>query len=430
MFDPALLDPIRFDRMVAELAEEVSAGARSAEDASPFDGRNDIATRKATVDTLASLASDPLLARLRAWVAHLCVVRVTWREKVAAERAYRAEGDPSLRDRVVTLLETFPDVPHARERGGALVGHAATVAPAVLHLIDRRLEAERLLGETFAIEAASRRASARVLVESAATAFAALGDRPTWIAALEQALGRSAGEGWPARIGHRWIADLFRKTPALEGVSLPPIALPSPLGAASFSLALRRFGETFAFRDRDPKLPFALARAPFDRSAARFGALLALLPLEPAFHVRILGLGQERAREQAAAVRRAFGHALRFTILGAQASATSVIRRDDVADAHEGLGSTLFDVPIPGSAALAFPFARADDAGRLVALVEAFEASVTLRDRFDADWFHNPSAWLHLRHALHAPQADAAVLSPEEEKRLAASMNALASSWV
>jgi hypothetical protein len=91
------------------------------------------------------------------------------------------------------------------------------------------------------------------------------------------------------------------------------------------------------------------------------------------------------------------------------------------ASVHEELTARLFGVGADPGLRGAWPAARDDEPARFVGLLLAPAARERLRASFDADWFRNPRAWVHLR-----TQGSEPAWEPVEDATLTGSVPALA----
>jgi hypothetical protein len=211
-------------------------------------------------------------------------------------------------------------------------------------------------------------------------------------AVLHAAVGREAGEGWPAHLTERWLHDGFGAM--LQGLRpvLPP--LPPALGASSFARALGALG--FAVRDASvgKATPFVLGHEPGARASHRLGFVFAALAGDPGWQVRALGVGRRAAEAQA----RVLG---RTALVHVRLSAARLLLGDDAdlapRDRYGELGVRVLGASLDARLRGAWPAARDDEPARFVALLESHDLAASLRDRFDVDWYRNPRAWTHLR---------------------------------
>jgi hypothetical protein len=306
----------------------------------------------------------------------------SWRGVVAAKSREEA------RRHLDAAAECAPPVAAvARERSARRVEVAARLgiddpsAPAVdVPLADLRRCATELLARTEDLATQLHRATTPQTVRADA------------VDAIGAAMARDATEGWPSRLTHRWLEELFGDGARGLTIELPP--LPPALGAASFARALREFG--FAFRvacsARSPR--FALARDPWFVAAHRFAALFGSLAASDSFQRVALCLGRRDAANQSRAL-------AQTALLEARFGAMRLLLTDDrdfaPRDRFEELSTRVFGAPLPLALAGAWPSARDDDAARFLALVTTLPLARALVDRFDTDWFQNPRTFPHLR---------------------------------
>jgi hypothetical protein len=384
-------------------------------------------------------SKDPLAAPLRAWVAELTLTRVLWADHARLAAAWHTPSIPVEQSGVSAFLGSprellrrlLADPAPGRRRvfADALAGGAAPVASAARRLADRRAEATRLLGpgaarHTIPTEppTALLALAERVLADTAAFGRDPGGD---WDEALAATLGRSAVDGWPARLNNRWLFDLFHHGPLLEGLRLELPPLPAALGAASFARALGSFGAALADADGPRSAPFALCRAPFDLRRARRAALFASLPADPVFTARALGVGRWRARDQAREVARALALSLRLdaarVLLG---DALLLPERQRDARFEERTYAAL-GVPLPVALSGVVPRLGPGDPTRLVGAILALGDRRRLVESFDEDWFQSPHAGLALREEDSVVPASPFVAAAAVEAGLAEVVRAL-----
>ena len=433
MVDSADLDLLVLDREVirgeASLRRWRLDLARDTEVAEvPFEGVRRVASRSmwTALGELKPSASDaPLRDALRQWVVALTQARIGAPAELARARAafvqrVRVDGDPP---RSVGWAEAWRGVvsaPRVAEAGLSLEA-AATTAPEVAAAeragASRRLEVARRFGfehpwsALVSCDAPTLRAAARRLLDATdAIAFEVW--RPTWrldgpgiASTLHRAVGREAGEGWPARVTSRWIEDVFAPG-ATRGLVVDTGPLPAALGSTSFARALGAFGRAVR-SGGGSRLPFVLAREPAFVAAHRLGFVFAALTTDPEWHARALGLGQRPSASQARILARS-------ALLEARLHAARVLLGDDaafaLADVFEEIGSRVFGAALDGRLRGAWPVARPDEPARLIALLQSLDTSRALRERFDVDWFRNPRAWDHLRAVAAGPARE--VLDP------------------
>jgi len=405
-------------RAVAALARwrrDVASDAEGAHD-EPLAAFRAIAG-KSTWDALGALsvnaADEPLRTGLRRWTAALLQARlsatddVTVAREEAAMRA-RFEGEPP---RDVSWRQAWRGIVGARTSWEArrwlqAAAEAATpIADARRARSERRAEVAKRLGFVHPWDAAVPPATAPSLLASARRFLDASDDlwrvvrrealrgtdRSDTADVLQSVLARDAGEGWPARLTPRWLSDVFGAGVGRLPIELP--ALPEPLGASSFMRALRIFGRAVRIASAPRAAPFAVRDDPAFVGAHRDAVLFGSLAADPAFHVRILGLGQARAAAQ--------GRILaRTALLDARVDAARVVVGgsgvEPARDVFDEMGERLFGAPLDARMRGAWPRSRDDEPARWTALVQGPAVRLAMRESFDTDWFRNPKAWAHL----------------------------------
>lgn len=358
---------------------------------------------------------DPLAASLRPWVASLTLDRVLYADQLRLAAAWHASSitveEPGL-GRVIAsprdlLRRVLADAEPRRRLvlADALARGAAPVADAARHLAERRAEAARLLAvDRDALEisidppAALASTAAALLAETAP--YHAPAER--WDGALAAALGRDAGEGWPARLSSRWLFDLFGHSPLTEGLRVDPGPLPAALGAASFARALASFGAALAEVDGPRAAPFALARAPFDLRVHRRAALFATLAADPVFFARAFDLGRARARDQGRVVARALLASLRLDAARVLLRGLLVRPERERRPVFEDETARALGVPFPASLAGVIPELGPADPTRFAGALLALGDRRALIEQSDEDWWRNPQA----AHLLRAEDAE------------------------
>jgi hypothetical protein len=394
------------------------------------------AAGKSTWDALRELAPPsaevPLRDALLPWVAALTMARlvreddVAW-ARAAAEARVPFQGEPPKR---VSWREAWRGVVVARTAGEAGLWLAAagevgeSLASIARTRADKRGEIARRLGREHPWELldagtpAVLRAAARRLLDATEDLSRAVWKDPRGGAAevLHGAVGREAGEGWPAHLARRWLEEVFGA--ALSGlkVELPP--LPVALGAASFMRALYALGFATRLAAAPSGMPFAVAREPGARAAHRLGFVFGGLAADVDWQVRTLGLGRRTALRQVRVL-------ARTALLDARLHAARLLLAGDAGpvprDLFDELGQRLFRQPLDARLRGAWPRARDDEPARFAALLESRPFTDALRDRFDVDWFRNPRAWAHVRAISAVPAAE-----PHDPKTLDAGADRLA----
>ena len=421
-------DLVALDRDVARAAKALAswrsglADRPDSLDDDPFEGLRS-ATGKSTWDRLGersvSVSEEPLGVALRRWVLSLIPARIGAIDDVAVAREVAAargrfDGDGP---RLVSWREAWRGVVGARTPAEARLwlSAAADAAPSLAPLARRRgarrIEVARRMGfahpwePASAVSVAALRSSASRFLErtdelSRAVWRESLGAYPGAAAVLHAAVGREAGEGWPAHLTPRWLEESFG---AVRGLRLELPAFPRTLGAASFARALTAFGHAVRVASARGAMPFAIASDPWFVAAHRLAFVFGGLAADPEFFVRVLGLGHRAAEAQARLL-------ARTELLEARMSAARVVvGGDDPAprDAFEDVVYRVLGSPSDARFHGAWPAARVDEPARWIALLKAPDLRALLRDGFDSDWFRNPRAWGHLRGQGAAPAFEA-----------------------
>jgi hypothetical protein len=443
------------DREVACAAGELAAARARLADGDVDDPPNPLAahrrvSERATWQDLSG-AAEPLAAPLRRWVGALTLERVLWPDAVRFAAAWRAATITVAQTDIALLTESprqmllriLREADPGRRRifADALTRGVSAAHDAARLLAERRVEAARLLGgDLDALEipvdppAALASVAARLLVDTAP-----LFDRAsTWSAALAASVGRSFGEGWPARLGPRWLFDLFRAGPLTEGLRLTVGRLPAPIGASSFARALGAFGAALADADGPNEVsrrsalagsagpPFVIAQSPFDLRRTRRSALFAELAADPIFAVRALGLGRDRAREQARGVARALLISLRLDAARVLCRGALSLPEGERVARFEEHSEAALGVAIPPSLAGVVPRLSSDDPVRLAGTLLAARDRRRLIDRFDEDWFKSPHAGRAIREEDAVVPATPLATAAALEEGLAEIVRALA----
>jgi hypothetical protein len=364
---------------------------------------------RTTYQELAEQPASPLAEAARRWVYALTLERVLWPDTVRLAEAWRAS---TAEIEVPEPLRTSPrDLLHRvlAERDGqrrrawaeGLENHAGGVAEAARIQADRRVEAARRLETApdameipFATPGAVAIAAGKLLQQTAAVVEV---HAESWDEAFASSLARSASAGWPAHLSPRWIEGLFHATGLTAGLRPALPRLPAALGATSFARALSAFGAALADADGPPSAPFSLARPPFDLRRARRAALFGSLVADPVFCFRALGLGRDRALDQARTVAKALLVGLRVDAARVLLRGSLLLPERDRGHLLEETTAAALGAPIPPPLAGVIPALRAEDpvtfAGTLLAALDRR----ALIGRFDEDWFRNPRAAEALR---------------------------------
>jgi hypothetical protein len=412
------------ERAVAELATEQGRGAARA--IGPLDGVREVSTQSTYVGLRGlDLGPEKVPHRdaLCRWVHELLQTRVGW-ELLVDEAEAAVAMDPQLGPRARaeapvarSFDEAFQALVEAAEVTPAEIALrrleelAAPVAAVRKELRARRFEAARRLGLAhpwaLAGDAGAFAEVARSVLDAteplALELYKQLRRRTGELSparAIHDGFARDATEGWPARLGARWLEDVFRVL-----APHPPraVRLPRALGGASFLRAAAAWGHALRLGGTARSLPFAIARDPYPAEAFAFGCAFAAAVADRVFAKRKLGLPARLADAHA----RATGRVL-FTTLRRTAAAVLAGMRDAApADEIEELGARVFGAPLPAPLGALWSYgglaplsgraeAIAALPARLVGAVRAHELVRGWVERFDEDWFDNPRAATHL----------------------------------
>ncbi|MBX3225486.1 MAG: hypothetical protein KF795_33580 [Labilithrix sp.] len=331
----------------------------------------------------------------------------------SAERGPAEQGGASLVtfDEARRALVDAPSTAPADVALRRLADLAAPVAAVRRELRARRFEVARRLGLdhpwSLATSASANEleALARAVLDATEPLAAELHKRArrsehaaeggAAAAFVVDAFARDAQEGWPARLGARWLEDVFR---ALAPRAPRLAALPPALGGASFLRAALQWGAALRLGAVARSLPFALARDPYPTDALVVGGALAVAVAGRPFGRRKLGLSARSADAHTRALSRVLFVTLRTTAASLVAGMRDPVRSDEL----EELTARVFGAPLPADLAAAWSLggfagsARVDAPARLVAAVRTLGFVRGLVDRFDEDWFDNPRAGAHL----------------------------------
>lgn len=359
-------------------------------------------------------APDALALAMADWVRALTLERVLFADRVRIAAAWRAPsvvieglgeraagaGRATPLEARAALLAEAGDEPR-RAWAEALARGAGAVADAARILVERREEATRRLGAEgdppLEIPVDPPDAALRVAGALLERTSSMLERAPSWDAAIGRAIARDAAAGWPARLGPRWLQELFAPTGLTEGLAIDLGPLPRALGASSFARALARFGDALANASAPAAAPFSLAHPPVDLRRARRAALFGGLVADPVFCARALGLGRGAAVDQARATARALVVSLRLDAARLRLEAgpgghVLLMSARARADRFEEETALALGAPIPGALAGVLPDLDGGAAARLAGALLAARDRRALVERFDEDWFRNPQA--------------------------------------
>lgn len=383
------------------------------------------------IDHLALLRpSDDHRVALREWVFALTLDRVLWADSMRLAAARRAAaitidrtdlGRLQLSPReLLHMVIAEPDPRRRRLLTEVLEQGAFAVQDAARIHTERRAEAARRLPadldrleipiDPLVVEGApvtTRAAALEAIADGVLRATEPLAPRAerSWDEAVDLGVGRAQAEGWPARLGSRWIEGLFHATSLTEGLRLDLGPLPRALGASSFARALAAFGAALADADGPRSLPFTMACAPFDLRRARRSALFGSLVADPVFGRRMLGLGRDAARDQARGVARSLAVAVRFAASRALFRGLLSLPEGARAGRFEEITAAALGAPIPPALAGVVPRLAPTDATTFLGLLLGALDRRALVERFDEDWFRNPEAARAIREEDAAPAA-------------------------
>ncbi|MBX3200705.1 MAG: hypothetical protein KF894_21390 [Labilithrix sp.] len=388
---------------------------------------------------LRALAPGPLHAPHRdgllRWVHELLQVRVAWelgldeadalhapdpalasprardRSLASAPGPVLAEGPAATFEEARRALIEAPSANAADVALGRLAELAAPVAAVRKELRARRFEAARRLGldHPWALATSAGASELETLARAILDATEPLARElhkdarrrvgpvraGSAAAFVVDGFARDAEEGWPARLGARWLEDVFREL----APRAPRVAkLPTARGGASFLRAAHQWGFALRLGAVARSLPFALARDPYPVEAFVVGGALAAAVAGRPFAKRKLGLPARGADAHARALARVLFATLRTSAATLLAGVRDPVREDEL----EELTARLFGAPLPRDLAAAWALggfagsARVDAPARFVAAVRTHGVVRDLVDRFDEDWFDNPRAGAHL----------------------------------
>jgi hypothetical protein len=257
------------------------------------------------------------------------------------------------------------------------------------------------------------------LARTADLASSLFAEREDLAGLLGDLVAREVPGVWPRAPDARWLFELFRATPLLEGLALDLGPTPRSLGASSFARGLARLGAAYARAAVVQSGAFVVASDPSEAHPLRRGALFGALLLDPFFLRKKLGLSREAAAKAArhlagSALARARLDATRALVDFASAKTSEV----------EEVASEALKVRVPGEYAGVLPRPDPRAPASLAGALAATRDRDDLRDRFDEDWFENPRAMSFLRetdaspHAFHWPADTLAGAADRLRKRL------------
>ncbi len=356
---------------------------------------------------------DPLAAALVPWVEVLASEDEGYRDRLEVARSLAELRAIPGRDRElsfsalrrVLLTASHPSV--RRLAGDDLGRLGRVIGDVVRPSLERRIERARLVppecrpcavaelpwngdGEPPATAVATRLLDA---TDDLAASFRT----GAWEETLHLAFATRATEGWPARLGARWVADVFRGTDVTRRLRLKPY-LPATWGALSYAMAIGGFGAHVLDASRPQTLPFALHQHPLGVRRHVERTLFASIVAEPAFALRVLGLGRARAFDHRREVARALLVSLRIDAWRVVVGAAAYRGQAALTEAYRDLGERVLGPGLPAELVALLPLLRPGDGAALCGALLAAERRERLIANFDVDWFANPRAIEELLH--------------------------------
>jgi hypothetical protein len=214
---------------------------------------------------------------------------------------------------------------------------------------------------------------------------------------LERALGLDLNEGWPARLGLRPLADLFRETRILDSLPLEPGPFPEPIAGSSFLRGFLRLGAAFATASAPRHQPFVIAHDAYGLRERTFGALFGLVACSPEFAERALGLTRSRRKERSRAAARVTLSYVRSAALRVLLRGPALSGRKAFMSAFEAQTERVHGLGLRADLAGALFRLNPDDSQRFAGLLLAAGKNLELTQEHDADWYRNPRASEQLR---------------------------------
>lgn len=368
-------------------------------------------TTRERFEQLAGLPEGlPNAESLRRWQACLTIERVTWEDRALAEVTrreadHRVEGLGdlrwSVRSLVLELVVTGDDARRGRVAQGLVQACGDASTWAMRWAMRRHAAAHHLgIGGLRWLEAPLRDAglpdvARQVLNATDDVMSASMGQVDGWQDVVAAGAAMDARHGWPAALTPRWFRSVFGGWKTLEGLRVDPGPLCDALCGASFARALARFGAA-VHRGCAARAggTFSLTHRPFDAADASYGALFASLLTSVPFLKRHMGLGSDRAREQAQSIGRSLLISMR--VCAAQAAVGAAEGPETMVEAHVTRGSQAFGSSVPEEMVGVVPRYDPRAGARLCGALRAAVLERDLVEHFDEDWFDNPRAheWL------------------------------------
>jgi hypothetical protein len=411
------VDTFSLDRELVAMARARGGFMRALRAGTAEEHTFEYTTRAATAELVRSLGEtasiDPLAKPLQRWVYRLYEERALADFSIALSRAWY--HDPHELDRPVRGSFTLSALRRSAlsERGEQRRAFLDALFDRGNHAVERfsrhtERRAELAAGAGLPTPLAFERpndtvpdAASRVL-DATGDALATLGIE-TLPQLLETSLARETTARFPSRLTPRSLADLIGARGLTENMELTEDELPAPLGSSSFLVGLDRTGAAIRTAHVNRSLPFATTHEPYALPERTYGALVALLALNPAFAERRLDVDKSRRREHgrsagAVVLLRARMLALRVRLAGELVRSLSGFARCYPEETHRALGIEVS----PRAAGLLFTPRPGDDA-RLAGFLLAFSLENELIETHDEDWFRNPRAIEELRERARLP---------------------------
>lgn len=401
------------DRRIARASAALQRGGDD-----PLADHRDVSGKK-TYDALRELAPGPIQephrdALLR-WVAFFTDARIGW-ELVLEETKREKAEDPALatkraRNEDLVIAKTWEEArlalfsaPNAIELEKAL-GRLDELAPPIVAVRRERRARSAEVAKRLDAVAPSLPRDLALAVLDATEPLARDWQRKiaaTPAKVIESSFAKDATEGWPARLGSRWLEDAFRTIAPRTPKDVP---LPPALGGASFLRAASSWGYALRVGSTAKSLPFALARDPAPTEAFLHGELLALAVASRVFARRKMALPARGAEAHERVLART-----RFVALRTLAAITKLGGPDAAADDEiEHLSARVYGRPLPAALGQAWAHGgfsgrlRADASARFVGALRAIALRDELVAAHDEDWFDNPRAAQRLGHVAAGP---------------------------
>jgi hypothetical protein len=207
---------------------------------------------------------------------------------------------------------------------------------------------------------------------------------------LDAALAISADRGWPAQLNPRTLQPILGSREWLDGLELPPRAIPAPIAASSFARGLYQLGSAMHAAAMPKQEPFVVANDPYGLYRHTLGCLCAQLTSSTQWQLDVLSLSRPHAAKQARAMLvsqliYARTSALAVLLWDRSCQSASSANRDFEELSHRALG---FAMPLGLCGVI--PRLHVDAGQRLVSQWLASRWRRNLIAEFDEDWFRNP----------------------------------------